>query len=620
MGGAGGDFGAYADAARDLSEMNREADGAVYALPPEEPPLPPGEWMRKNLFSSWLNSILTIVSVLLIYGIVKGILGFVFSSERQWDAIATNLRLLFSGAYPEDQMVRIWVSLGLVITLAGLSAALWNLGSLTSVRRLAIRGFVLGGSVAAIGLLAPFSGGARIAYLAVGAGIIGVSVAARAMLGDRRPVPNLGVTWVGLALVVGSLWVVPYGRHAFIDGQVRSCEGTTVCDGTVAMSTKAPWTILLIVLAVAYFVGKALAGTAMLSRLRAAMLLVWLLSPLIVIYIILRDPDFDWGHIASTEIPMLLTYAIGGGALLYALASPRIGEVGRVIAGIAVLAAAATFLTPMLQVARILALLLAAFALAAPTFSGDRAARIRYVAGWVAVASVTMWLVTAINSPSTVEAEGQFFTAGFSVTLIVALLTMICSFPLGVILALARTSKMPIFRVLSTLYIEFVRGIPLITILIFFSVMVPLFLPENMEISEMAGVTLGFTLFSAAYLAENVRGGLQSIRQGQYEAAEALGMTTAQKTVFIILPQALRVSIPPLVGQLIATFKETSLLAIIGVFDLLYIARTIIPNQTDFIGSTREGLLVISFVYWIFSYAMSRASQNLERTLGVGER
>ncbi len=209
---------------------------------------------------------------------------------------------------------------------------------------------------------------------------------------------------------------------------------------------------------------------------------------------------------------------------------------------------------------------------------------------------------------------------GFSLTLLVAFFTLIISFPLGVVLALARTSTMPVFRLLATTFIEFVRGIPLITILIFFSVMVPLFLPDGMDLPELTAVTIGYALFASAYLAENVRGGLQSVTRGQHEAAEAVGMTTSQKTVFIVLPQALRVAIPPLVGQVIATFKETSLLYIIGLYDLLFVAKALVPNQTEFMGSTRENLLFVSVIYWIIAYNLSKASQRLERRVGLGER
>jgi general L-amino acid transport system permease protein len=128
-------------------------------------------------------------------------------------------------------------------------------------------------------------------------------------------------------------------------------------------------------------------------------------------------------------------------------------------------------------------------------------------------------------------------------------------------------------------------------------------------------VFAGYTVFSAAYMAENVRGGLQSVRRGQYEAADALGLTTVQRTSLIVLPQALRVSIPNLVGQAIAVFKETSLIAIVGGFDLLRIANSTIPNQPDFLGQKRPGLLFISLVYFVFAYTMSKSSQRLEARL-----
>ena len=244
----------------------------------------------------------------------------------------------------------------------------------------------------------------------------------------------------------------------------------------------------------------------------------------------------------------------------------------------------------------------------------------RLLAAWVIGIGGFHYLGTIINTPSTVKTPTEALIGGFSVTLIRAVFTLMFSFPLGVMLALARTSKLPIFRVLSTSYIEVIRGVPLITILIFFAVILPLFLPDGMEISQLAAATAGYTLFSAAYLAENVRGGLQSVRRGQYEASDAVGLSTVQRTGFIVLPQALRVSIPPLVGQVIATFKETSLLAIIGIFDILRMANNVIPAQTQFIGVKREGLLFVSAVYWIFAYSMSKHSQRLEKRLGVGER
>ena len=215
------------------------------------------------------------------------------------------------------------------------------------------------------------------------------------------------------------------------------------------------------------------------------------------------------------------------------------------------------------------------------------------------------WLVTAINTPSTLENVAPPFLGGFTLTLSIAYYVMLASFPIGVMMALARTSKLPIFRMLSTVFIEFVRGVPLITVLFFFSNMVNLFLPQGMSLSELGAIFIGYTLFSAAYMAENIRGGLQSVRSGQFEAASALGLTGVQRTTFIVLPQALRVSIPNLVGQAIATFKETSLIFIIGGFDFLRIANASIPSQPDFLGQNLPALLFVSVVYWVISYALS---------------
>ncbi|NNC73895.1 MAG: amino acid ABC transporter permease, partial [Acidimicrobiia bacterium] len=212
---------------------------------------------------------------------------------------------------------------------------------------------------------------------------------------------------------------------------------------------------------------------------------------------------------------------------------------------------------------------------------------------------------------------------GFMLTFILAITSISLSFPLGVLLALGRTSTMPLFRLVSTAYIELVRGVPLITWLLVGAVMLPVFLPEGVEIQGIIRAMFAITFFSAAYLAENVRGGLQSIGKGQYEAAKALGMSTVQMTVFITLPQALRAVIPALVGQVIALFKDTSLVTIIGIFDFLHIARAVIPAQSqpfNFFGTLRETLLFAAILYWVFTFAFSRASLRLEKKLGLGER
>lgn len=208
---------------------------------------------------------------------------------------------------------------------------------------------------------------------------------------------------------------------------------------------------------------------------------------------------------------------------------------------------------------------------------------------------------------------------GLLLTTLLTVVAIVFSFPLGVLLALGRRSTLPVVRWFSIGYIELVRGVPLITVLFMAQLMLPLFLPAGVTIDRVLRAAVGITLFSAAYLAENVRGGLQAIPKGQYEAAYALGLSGLQSMTFIVLPQALRLIIPILVGQFIALFKDTALVSIVGLFDLLGIAKTVLA-QPEFLGLQREVYAFISLLYWVLSYGMSYLSQRLETKLGVGKR
>ena len=206
---------------------------------------------------------------------------------------------------------------------------------------------------------------------------------------------------------------------------------------------------------------------------------------------------------------------------------------------------------------------------------------------------------------------------GLLLTLILAVVGIVVSFPLGVFLALCRQSDLPAIRWISTAYIEAVRGVPLITILFMGNILVPIFMP-GLDINQVLRMMLGITFFSAAYMAENVRGGLQGIPRGQHEAAQAIGLNYVQTMLFIVLPQALRSVIPAIVGQFIALFKDTSLVAIIGLIDLLGVARSVIANP-DWFGLQAEVYLFAAIIYFIFSYSMSYGSQEIETALGVGK-
>lgn len=242
------------------------------------------------------------------------------------------------------------------------------------------------------------------------------------------------------------------------------------------------------------------------------------------------------------------------------------------------------------------------------------------IAGWVISLPVFILLTRGFSSAEGfMPIVGTNLWGGLLLTFLLTAVGILFSFPLGVLLALGRRSELPIIRWSSVAYIELVRGVPLITILFMAQLILPLFLPANMTIDRILRAMVGITLFSAAYLAENVRGGLQAIPKGQFEAAQALGLNGAQAMIFIILPQALRLIIPILVGQFIAVFKDTALVAIVGLLDLVGIAKTVLA-QPDFLGLQREVYAFISLIYWVLSYGMSYLSQRLEEKLGVGKR
>jgi general L-amino acid transport system permease protein len=205
---------------------------------------------------------------------------------------------------------------------------------------------------------------------------------------------------------------------------------------------------------------------------------------------------------------------------------------------------------------------------------------------------------------------------GLPVTLILATFGLAFGFPLGILVALGRRSKLPAIRSLCVLYVELIRGVPLISLLFMASVMFPLFMPDGVNIDKLLRAQIAFVLYAGAYLAEVVRGGLQAVPRGQYEAAEALGLPYWKKNGLIVLPQAIRHVIPPLVNTFIAFFKDTSLVLIIGIFDLLTTAKTAIvdPAWQSF---SVEVYIFVGLIYFVFCFAMSRYSRSLEAQAGA---
>ena len=227
---------------------------------------------------------------------------------------------------------------------------------------------------------------------------------------------------------------------------------------------------------------------------------------------------------------------------------------------------------------------------------------------WLLTFFLVLWLLEGGLFIKSVSVDSF---SGLVLTVYVALISIVLSFPFGILLALGRQSKLPVIRWLAIGYIEIIRGLPLIGILFMAQVMLPLVLPPGVRPDRVIRAICGFIIFSAAYLAENIRGGLQSIPRGQFEAAKALGLPTYLILALVILPQAIRAVIPAIVGQFISLFKDTSLLAIVGLVDLLGISQSILANP-KFIGRYSEVYLFIAFIYWLFCYSMSWFSRQLE--------
>jgi general L-amino acid transport system permease protein len=239
---------------------------------------------------------------------------------------------------------------------------------------------------------------------------------------------------------------------------------------------------------------------------------------------------------------------------------------------------------------------------------------------WLASFFVSLVLLSGFAGSGLLPKVESGVWGGLLLTFLLALVGVVASFPIGIMLALGRQSSLPVLKVFCTLFIEMVRGVPLVTILFMASIILPLFLPEEVRIDRVLRAMIGMTLFAAAYMAENVRGGLQAIPRGQYEAAKAVGLTNVLTMTFIILPQALRAVIPAIVGQFISLFMDTTLAIIVGLMELLAVGKAVLQSNQEWLLRDKEVYLFIAVVFWIFTYSMSYASRRLESALGVGER
>lgn len=255
---------------------------------------------------------------------------------------------------------------------------------------------------------------------------------------------------------------------------------------------------------------------------------------------------------------------------------------------------------------------------AAPVFFKAMPRRAFYGIGFLIVYPIVAWILLYGGMFGLVEVPTARW-GGLTLTLVIAAAGIAGALPLGILLALGRRSHMPAVRVLCVTFIEFWRGVPLITVLFMSSVMLPLFLPEGMSFDKLLRALIGVILFQSAYIAEVVRGGLQAIPKGQYEAAGAMGLGYWRMMGLVILPQALKLVIPGIVNTFIALFKDTSLVIIIGLFDLLNSLHQATVDPA-WLGMSTEGYVFGALIYFIFCFGMSQYSQRLERRLNTGYR
>jgi general L-amino acid transport system permease protein len=241
--------------------------------------------------------------------------------------------------------------------------------------------------------------------------------------------------------------------------------------------------------------------------------------------------------------------------------------------------------------------------------------------GWVIIAGGLLLAMLLLDIDFGLEPVETSQWGGLLVTLVVAVTGIVASLPIGILLALGRRSKMPVVRMFSIIFIEIWRGVPLITVLFMSSVMLPLFLPAGMNFDKLLRALVGVALFSSAYMAEVVRAGLQAIPRGQYEGAQALGLSYWQMMAKIILPQALKISIPNIVGNFISLFKDTTLVSIIGIFDLLGIVQAGLRDANwASAASAPTGYFTVALIFWVFCFGMSRYSMFIERRLATGHK
>ncbi len=548
-----------------------------------------GEWIKANLFNSAVSGVITVI--LGGIGVYLGYRAAVFVGfTARWEPVRANLELFMIGLFPRAERARLITQALMFTGGVGMLVGYMRQRSIriaeqagiepehTTLREYAgtywaVTAFVLFSMIIGVRTIDPW-------LLLLGCFVS----AATGYLVTLRP--TVGTRGIALALAP----VMPLAIVGVVLTLVQDLNNTAAY--TLAA-------ILVGALAVVQY-----------AQRPALTLSAGLLLCVAGFQVLSGTHGLSWVYLTAAAAPIVLDLV---GSRTERLLGPTAIAVG--VTGSFVVLAGGVFLVAFIGFGLISAFVVIA-AIAALVSALRRDPGIGMQLGALTVTGVAMWAIGRFIGIDGIDWKDW---GGLHLNLVVAAATTILAFPLGLLLALGRRSSLPVLRWLCTAYIELFRGVPLITLLFMAQFFVGFFLNGN-DLPLVTKSTIVFTLFSSAYIAEIVRGGLQSVAKGQTEAGQAMGMSPAAITRLLILPQALKAVIPAMVGQFISLFKDTSLLSVIGIPEFLGV-REIVHAQAEFRGfGIAETLVFVAFGFWAFSFTMSRESQRLERRLDTGNR
>ena len=589
--------------------------------------------VQESLFSSVGSSILTIATSYLVLNFFRGMFGFVMSSDKDWLAVLNNMQLYMVQAYPESDFIRVWISVGLTFVFSGISIGLWRSEDRSNISVIFDRFFKIGLGLLFFTIIAPtftsymgndgsviteevFSRSTRLGILIPTLiGTVGFFVLKNVKINFSYN--NSDVVFLYLFIPVVLIWFVKLPVIQLDENRDRIMPDPLM---PIANTTKIPWSVIFVLFLLSYFIGIYFKDV---KRLKNIMSISWFLLPLLIFSWIFKKPVIEMNEVLTGDIPIFVIFFAIGLLVVLFINNPIVKKYYSIYLGVVLVGTLAGVFISIPMLAKACLLLLSLFSMVVPAVSTSAQGKRSLIIIWLVALVTLTFLLRGGASETGIIVPGSSIFGGFSLTWLLAIFGTYVSFPLGVMLALGRNSKLPIVRIICTGIIELVRSVPYITWLFFASVTLAVFLPAGVEFNLIVRVLMVTAFFSGAYFAENIRGGLQSIPKGQYEAADAIGMSPFQKTGLIVLPQALRAVIPTLVSSAITAFKDSSLVTIIGLFDFLTIGKTVIDNQSvpvNFVGHQRENLIFVAVVYWIFTFTLSRRSMKVEKRLGLGER